>query len=152
MRASRFASFVGPIAALVVLAMVVACGTAPGAASSAAAAPGPTARPAQVTPERIAAGKLLYEKGVCITCHMKDGAGGTNAPPLNDKSWLHGEGKFNQIRDIIINGWSPADMVGGYSRGMPQRGENRIGARKLLTDDEVTSVAAYVWSISHDMQ
>ena len=152
MRASRFASILGPIAALVVLGVVVACGTAPGAAPGAAAAPARATKPADVTPERIAAGKLLFDKGVCINCHGPGGGGTTNAPPLNDKTWLHGEGNFNQIRDIVINGFSASDLVGGYGRAMPKRGEPSRGARVLLTDDQVTSVAAYIWSISHDMQ
>lgn len=152
MRASRLAIFSGPVAALVVLAVVAACGTAPGAASGAAGTPAPAAGawPAQVTPERIAAGKVLYEKGVCISCHGPGGAGTTNAPPLNDQAWLHGTGTFNQIREIIINGFSASDLVGPYTRGMPVRGENTKGARVLLNDDQVASVAAYVYSLSHE--
>ncbi len=152
MRASRLASFSGPVAALVVLAVVAACGTAPGASSGAAATPAPAAGawPAQATPERIAAGKVLYEKGTCISCHGPNGGGTTNAPPLNDQSWLHGVGTFNQIREIVINGFSLSDLVGGYSRGMPARGENTRGARVLLNDDQVTSVAAYIYSLSHE--
>lgn len=152
MRASRLVAVLGSFVALVGLVVIAACGSVPGAASSSAAAPGPAARPAQATPERIAAGKLLYEKGVCITCHGRDGVGSQNAPPLNDRNWLHGAGTFGQIVQTIVNGFSVSDMVGDYSRAMPVRGENSKGARVLLNDDQVASVAAYVWSLSHDIK
>ena len=151
MRVSRLGSL--EISLIALVAFIVACGSAPGAASTKpAAAPGPMAKPAQVTPERIAAGKALYDKGVCITCHGPGGAGSTNAPPLNDRQWLRGTGTFTQIFQNIVSGFNAQDIRDdGYTRPMPARGENSKGARVLLTDDQITSVAAYVWSISHDM-
>jgi mono/diheme cytochrome c family protein len=154
MRVSRLAWLVSS------LVVIGGCGSAPGAAATPKTTPAAPAAPAakggvpsQVTPERIAKGKELFHNGSCYRCHAKDGAGSQNAPSLNDKNWLHGDGTYAQIANIIISGFLQSDMIGGYGRAMPPRGqiEQRGVTPSRLTDDEVASLAAYVYSISHDM-
>ena len=151
MHATRLACLLGSVAFL------AACGSSGGAKPETAAAPagtGPGGRPAMVTPENIAKGKELYEKGVCVRCHNVGGAGSQAGPPLNDKNWLHGDGSFNQIFATIVSGFQLSDVIGGYPRAMPPRGELQLRNQNptRLTDDEARMIAAYVWSISHDAQ
>lgn len=143
MRAHRIAFY------LTSLFAAAACGTAPGAAGSAAGAPKPAAGPPpEVTPERIAAGKDLFNRGVCQTCHGSNGNGGQNGPPLSDDIWAQGDGSFSMIRSVIISGVSQADIHDpAFQRPMPQRG----GPRMNLTDEQVLALASYVYSISHKM-
>lgn len=127
--------------------VALACGSAP--SSSRTSTPAPSGPPPEVTPERIAEGKQLYEKGVCIQCHGLNGSGTQNGPALNDANWIHGRGNFGQIMNIIINGVSASDILDGYRIAMPARGQNvRTGDPTLMTNDQITSIAAYIYSIS----
>jgi mono/diheme cytochrome c family protein len=99
-----------------------------------------------VTPERIAEGKQLYQTGSCIQCHAQNGDGGTRGPPLSDRQWLHSNGSFASIASIIREGVNLADMMdGSYRQPMPSRGGDRMN----LTDAQVLSIAAYVYSLTN---
>jgi cytochrome c oxidase cbb3-type subunit 3 len=82
---------------------------------------------------KAAAGKPLF--ATCAACHGADGKGnpGVGAPNLTDHIWLHG-GSVAEIEKTIGEGrqghmpaWSPR-----------------------LTDDQIHTVAAYVYHLSHD--
>jgi mono/diheme cytochrome c family protein len=62
------------------------------------------------------------------------------APALTGKSWLWSDGSYAGIKKTIINGVSQPKK---YRSPMPPMG----GAQ--LTPDQVSAVAAYVWSLSH---
>ncbi|HYV98824.1 MAG TPA: c-type cytochrome [Gemmatimonadaceae bacterium] len=146
-------------AALVVgsAVLIAACGSSSGGAAKPATSPKPAAAsadaiPPQVTPEQVAKGKQLFQAGICIQCHGNTGEGAQGGPPLNDHNWIHGNGSYSQIANIIISGFQLSDVIGGFPRGMPERGFRQIRNQPAtrLTDAEVAAVAAYVWSISHD--
>ncbi len=82
---------------------------------------------------KAAAGKPLF--ATCAACHGADGKGNpaVGAPNLTDRIWLHG-GSVAEIEKTIGEGrqghmpvWSPR-----------------------LTDDQIHTVAAYVYHLSHD--
>lgn len=103
----------------------------------------PVAGSAQVAaPDSAAvlAGKRLYEgRGLCASCHGKDGEG-ILGPTLKlnagKKAWLHTDGSLRSIVALIKSGLEPSVTESGIT--MPARG----GAR--LTDEQVEQVAAYV--------
>ncbi|HKS06683.1 MAG TPA: c-type cytochrome [Gemmatimonadaceae bacterium] len=138
---------------LIMLASLVAaanaCGAAPGAAGSAGAGAGPAAAwPAEATPEAIAEGKMLFHTGSCVRCHANNGDGSTSGPALSDRQWVHSTGSFASIVSIIREGVPQSELSPGYGRPMPPRGAVNMNTPPL-TDAQVTSIAAYVYSISH---
>jgi hypothetical protein len=58
---------------------------------------------------------------------------------LNDSQWLHIDGSFDALAGIIAAG---VPVPAQYPAAMPARG----GAP--LTDEEVRSIAAYVYTLS----
>jgi mono/diheme cytochrome c family protein len=96
--------------------------------------------PEGVTQEMVAAGQTLFGgAGLCFACHGANGTGGPLAPALNDSDWLHIDGDYDAIVQLI-NAGVPAPIQ--YPAAMAPRG----GAQ--ITDDQVREVAAYVYSIS----
>jgi mono/diheme cytochrome c family protein len=125
------------------------CGTAPGAAGGTGAGAGPAAAwPAEATPERIAEGKQLFHTNSCVRCHANNGDGGTNGPALSDRQWVHSSGSFASIVSIIREGVPQSELSDGFRRPMPARGAADMNTVPL-TDAQITSIAAYVYSISH---
>lgn len=147
MRVYRLATFLAPL----VLPMVFASACGSTSTSGAAATPAPKGPPAEATPERIKEGARLYTNGVCVNCHGVGGSGTSYGPALSDDIWLHGSGAYSQLVSIITDGFATTDFMDtSYLKSMPSRGEDpRTG--KKFTDDEVKSIAAYVWSLSHDV-
>jgi mono/diheme cytochrome c family protein len=76
----------------------------------------------------------------CAGCHGDNGQGTTLAPPLNGKNWLWSDGSYAGIKKTITDG---VPQPKEYRSPMPPMG----GAQ--LTPDQVSAVAAYVWSLSH---
>ncbi|HSJ05369.1 MAG TPA: cytochrome c [Longimicrobiales bacterium] len=111
------------------------------AAAAAPAAPRPAVElPAGVTQEMVAQGETLYgSTGNCFTCHGADASGSPLAPGLNDSQWLHIDGTFDALVGIIAAG---VPVPAQYPAAMPARGGGP------LTDDEVRSIAAYVYTLS----
>jgi mono/diheme cytochrome c family protein len=111
------------------------------AAPAAPAAPrAAVALPAGVTQEMVAQGETLYgSTGNCFTCHGVDASGSPLAPGLNDRQWLHIDGSFDALAGIIAAG---VPVPAQYPAAMPARGGGP------LTDDEVRSIAAYVYTLS----
>jgi mono/diheme cytochrome c family protein len=94
----------------------------------------------------VAEGKTLFRQGSCAQCHGQNGTGGAFGPPLNDSIYLHNSGSFEETIDIITTG-VPADKLLSPSSfvNFPMFPRGNM----LLTDAQLRSVAAYVWTLSH---
>jgi mono/diheme cytochrome c family protein len=96
--------------------------------------------PDGVTPAMVEAGESIYSGvGGCMTCHGTEGAGTPIGPVLSDGEWLHGDGSYDFLVEIIDSGvMQPAQF------GVPMlpKGGTQI------SDDDVRAVAAYVWTLS----
>ena len=151
----------------IVAAFVVACGggekkaggesaaAAPGGAGATTSAGGmpaglpapvPGVAPAGATLAMLAEGDSIFHGlkagGLCQTCHGPDAKGTPLAPPLADKQqWLTGDGSYEFIQKRVTDGMP--NPTPPYTSPMLPFG----GA--ALTPDQVKSVSAYVYSISH---
>jgi mono/diheme cytochrome c family protein len=135
------------ITGAVVLVAAVACSR-----KATVGSPGTTAAPANrapvvpagVTAATIAEGKTLFETQAnnCSRCHGMDAKGATRGPNLSDTTWLQIDGSYPEIARIINEG-VPAAKLKSFQTPMPAKG------RATLTDAQVNSIAAYIWSLSH---
>jgi mono/diheme cytochrome c family protein len=136
------------LAAVAVVATAVACSR-----SVTVGSPGTTAAPANrapvlpagVTAASIAEGKTLYEAQAnnCQRCHGLDAKGNTRGPSLTDSVWVQIDGSYPEIVRIINEGVPGTKIKGNYPNPMGPKG------RAPITDAQVASIAAYVWSLSH---
>jgi len=89
-------------------------------------------------------GERIYRGQVggatCTGCHGDSGQGTPLGPALTGKDWLWSDGSYAGIKKTIIEGVSQPKK---YRSLMPAMG----GAQ--LTPDQVSAVAAYLWSLSH---
>ncbi len=115
-------------------------GTHPDAGAAAAGG----AVPQGATPEMVALGERVYRGQVggaaCMGCHGEGGKGSVLGPALTGKKWLWGDGSYAAIEKTINDGVAQPKQ---FRSPMPAMG----GAQ--LTPDQVSAVAAYVYSISH---
>jgi mono/diheme cytochrome c family protein len=137
------------LAATAVLTAAVACSRSasvgsPGTTAAPAANRAPT-RPAGVTDAAIAEGKTLYEaqSSNCIRCHGVDAKGGNRGPNLTDSVWVQIDGSYPEIARIINEGVPATKIKGSYPNAMAPKG------RAAITEAQVNSIAAYLWSVSH---
>jgi len=102
--------------------------------------------PAGVTAATIAEGKTLYEtpSSNCGRCHGLDAKGTTRGPNLSDSTWVQIDGSYPEIVRIINTGVPSANIKGQYQFNMRPK-----GGSQTLTDAQVSSIAAYIWSLSH---
>ena len=115
-----------------VMAGLLVLATVPGA--------GAQELPDGVTPDMVRAGEAVYSgDGICYTCHGPDGSGGFLAPDLTTGEWIHIDGTFTAIMDLVLEGVSDPVMFPGP---MPARGGVQI------SDEQVRAVAAYVWTLA----
>jgi glucose/arabinose dehydrogenase/mono/diheme cytochrome c family protein len=102
------------------------------------------ALPDGATPEMVALGERIYRGqaggAACTGCHGDRGQGSPLGPDLTGKKWLWSDGSYAGIKKTITEGVSQPK---NYRSPMPAMG----GAQ--LTADQVSALAAYVWSISH---
>jgi mono/diheme cytochrome c family protein len=111
-----------------------------------AAATGNRPIPSGATREMVALGERIYrgevEGAACTGCHGDSGQGTPLGPPLagQSKKWLWSDGGYAGIAKTITEGVSQPKE---YRSPMPPMG----GAQ--LTPDQVSALAAYVWSLSH---
>jgi glucose/arabinose dehydrogenase len=100
--------------------------------------------PGGATREMVALGDRIYHGQVggaaCTGCHGDGGQGTPLGPALTGKKWLWSDGSYTGIAKTIIEGVSQPKQ---YRSPMPPMG----GAQ--LTSDQVSALAAYVWSIGH---
>jgi cytochrome c oxidase cbb3-type subunit 3 len=78
----------------------------------------------------------------CAPCHGSNGQGSKGYPNLTADRWLWG-GKLEQISQTITHGARSGDPD-GHEGNMPAFGKDGI-----LTKDQITQVANYVFSLSH---
>jgi mono/diheme cytochrome c family protein len=129
---------------LIFTAVVVGACSHSSAGPSPSPAPAKVATPPEVTPEAIAAGSAIFNTKSCKNCHMPNGVGGVRAPDLTDDKWIHIDGSYDAIVRLVTTGFTKAEQVEPkYQFSMNPRGGTN------LTDAEIRSVAAYVWSLSH---
>ncbi len=109
-----------------------------------AAAMGSLSVPEGATREMVALGERIYRGQVggaaCTGCHGDSGQGTPLGPDLLGKKWLWSDGSYAGIAKTITEGVSQPKQ---YRSPMPPMG----GAP--LTSDQVSALAAYVWSLSH---
>jgi glucose/arabinose dehydrogenase/mono/diheme cytochrome c family protein len=102
--------------------------------------------PKGATREMVALGDRVFHGQVggaaCTGCHGDNGEGTPLAPALTgkNKEWLWSDGSYAGIAKTITEGVSQPKE---YRSPMPPMG----GAQ--LTPDQVSALAAYVWSFSH---
>jgi mono/diheme cytochrome c family protein len=98
-------------------------------------------RPCGVTDSAVALGRTLYAgKGQCAGCHGVRGEGTAEAEPLISGVWKLGSGSYDWL--VHVTRHSGIAARGRDGDPLPMRGPT------LLSADEVTAVAAYVWTIS----
>ena len=140
--------------ALVLMAiMALGCGGEAGqdeaaateeAAPAAVEAAAPEAAGAEgATEAMISEGQSLFAgAGLCTACHGANGSGIPNlGANLTDDEWLHGDGSLDGIYQTIMAGVTADKSTTGTV--MPPKGGS------ALTDEQVRSVAAYVFSLSN---
>lgn len=145
----------GRVLAFFAISMVVGCSgrsateDAEGAVASRPAAPeaavtaASTERPAAITDALVQEGAQIYGgAGICAACHGPNGEGAIG-PDLTDAEWLIGDGEYEQLVAQISRGVSAEEATNELGAIMPPKG----GA--AITDAQVRSVAAYVWTLSH---
>jgi mono/diheme cytochrome c family protein len=144
-----------PALALIALAAIGACSkqsatTTPSPAttptSSASPAPTNTAAARPFTAAMVAEGDSIFHARGCKNCHGPDGKGAANGPNLTDMSYLHVDGSFQGYVNLITTG-VPADQIKDPAHKIPMGA--RGGRPTPLTDDQIKSVAAYVYTLSH---
>lgn len=100
--------------------------------------------PPGATREMVLLGERIYRGQVggaaCTGCHGDSGQGTPLGPDLTGKKWLWSDGSYAGIAKTITEGVSQPKQ---YRSPMPPMG----GAQ--LTPDQVSALAAYVWSLSH---
>ena len=100
--------------------------------------------PEGATREMVALGDRIYHGQVagaaCAGCHGEKGTGSPLGPDLTSKKWLWSDGSYSGITKTITDGVPNPKQ---YRSPMPPMG----GAK--LTPEQLSAVAAYVWSLSH---
>lgn len=100
--------------------------------------------PPGATSAMVALGDRIYHGQVggaaCTGCHGDNAQGTPLGPALTGKRWLWSDGSYAGIKKTITDGVSQPKE---YRSPMPPMG----GAQ--LTPNQVSAVAAYIWSLSH---
>lgn len=113
-------------------------------ADAGAAASGSNSVPPGVTQEMIALGDRVYHGqaggAACAACHGVNGKGSPLGPDLTAKKLLWSDGSYAGIMKTIRDGVAQPKE---HRSPMPPMG----GAQ--LTSGQLSAVAAYVWSLSH---
>ena len=101
--------------------------------------------PPGATAEMVIEGRSLYRTGTCTICHGFAGKGGAG-PDLTDNVFLHNSGKFEEIIEVINTGVPVEKFKSPNSNpGLFMLPRGAMG----LTDAQLRSLAAYVWTLSH---
>jgi glucose/arabinose dehydrogenase/mono/diheme cytochrome c family protein len=103
--------------------------------------------PQGATPAMVALGAQIYHGQVggaaCTGCHGQNAEGTVLGPDLTGKKWLWGDGSYAAITRTITDGVPQPKQ---YRSPMPPMGGAQLSA------DQVSAVAAYIWSVSHRAQ
>jgi mono/diheme cytochrome c family protein len=95
--------------------------------------------PEGVTQEMVTSGQRLFNQQTCFTCHGRDASGAPLAPALNDRNWINTDGSYDELVNVIRTG---VPQPRQYPSPMPAMGGTR------LSEDQVRSLAAYVYALS----
>jgi mono/diheme cytochrome c family protein len=136
-----------PILVVVLVAALTACHR-PGAPATPPANSAGPALPSGVTQAMIAQGDSIFHSPAasCGRCHGSNGEGATNAPSLRTGPWLQTDGSFEKIVAVIVTG-VPRAQIKVATRPFAM---NPRGGPMNLSDEQASSVAAYIWSISRE--
>ena len=93
--------------------------------------------PPDVSAREAEEGRELYI--VCATCHALDARGTQLGPSLRDNAWITSTGEFQDIQRVIREGVPDPEE---FPIPMP------AGGGGDFTDDQLRSVAAYVYALS----
>jgi mono/diheme cytochrome c family protein len=137
---TRHVVLFAPCLCLIAAIVAAACGKSPTKPEEPTPIPPPGA-----TVDMVIEGRGLYRTGTCTLCHGFDGKGGAG-PNLTDNVFLHNSGTWEEIIAIINTG-VPADKFKSPTSNPAQFMLPR-GAMSL-TDAQLRSLAAYVWTLSH---
>ena len=100
--------------------------------------------PQGATREMVELGDRVFHgqvaSGTCAGCHGAEGRGTPLAPDLTAGKWMWSDGSLGGIERTIRHGVPNPKQ---YRSPMPPMG----GAQ--LTSQQVSAVAAYVWSLGH---
>ncbi len=101
----------------------------------------PAILPEGVTLAMAQEGQEIFNgaKGICFTCHLREGTGGPLAPSLTDAEWLNIDGEYESIVEVVVAGVPQPTQYPGVMQ--PRAG-------RPLTDEQVRAVAAYVYTLS----
>ena len=83
--------------------------------------------------------EIFHGQGVCVTCHLRGGAGGALAPDLTDDVWLNIDGEYESIVEVVL---------AGVPVPVEHPGQMLARAGTSITDEQVRAVAAYVYTLS----
>lgn len=95
--------------------------------------------PPGVTREAGEQGRELYLKA-CVMCHGENGGGTPLGPSLTDRTWLEGNGSFDEIIAVTRDG---VETPKEFPIPMPPRGDGSF------SDEQIRAVAAYTSSIAN---
>jgi glucose/arabinose dehydrogenase len=105
---------------------------------------GATAVPPGATSAMVALGARIFRGEIggagCTGCHGSAGGGSPLGPTLQAHQWLWSDGSYAGIQQTIARG---VPNPKNYRSPMPAMG----GAQ--LSTEQLSAVAAYVWSLSH---
>ena len=101
--------------------------------------------PQGATVQMVRDGEAMFNGGSCQACHGIGGKNGPYGPDLTDGTWLQIGGTYPEIIAIITTG-VPADRFKSPA-SRPQFWMFPRGGQSL-TDEQIRSVAAYVWTLS----
>ena len=94
----------------------------------------------EVDQEMVDEGREIFVgSGACFSCHGGDATGTQLAPDLTDEAWLHVDGSYGAIAELVRTGVPEPQQ---YPAPMPPMG----GA--ALSAEQTCAVAAYVYSLS----
>lgn len=93
----------------------------------------------------VAEGDSIFNKGTCQRCHGIGGHGGPNGPDLTRGQFDHTTGSVDDIVRLIRAG-VPLSEIKNPAHKLQM---NPLGGLRGVSDVQLRSVAAYVYSISH---
>jgi len=118
--------------------------------AAAVATTGMTTRPSSqaavgITPQLIGRGDTVFHASTCTDCHGQRAKGTPHGPDLTSGHFVQTDGSYEGIVKIITTG-VPVDSIVDptFPEPMPAR-----GGGTPLSDDQIRSVAAYVYWLSH---
>jgi len=100
-----------------------------------------SALPPGVTTAMVEEGRVLYMgDGLCASCHGDMAEGSSMGPDLRGASWIHIDGSFDSLVQVITDG-----VMQPRNSAIPML---PMGGGDITTAAQVRAVAAYIWTLS----